>query len=90
MNRESLSNGRSRPDALGPSQRMKKLTPLIPGIYADEQGCALLNMREFLAAYGLPDAPELRAVIWEEIREVFGDVEVVEMVSEPDGDVLDD
>jgi hypothetical protein len=55
---------------------MKKLEPLIPGIYADEEGRALLNMREFLEAHGFPDAPELRAVIWEEIREIFGDVEV--------------
>ncbi|MCU1255100.1 MAG: hypothetical protein JWM83_1399 [Candidatus Angelobacter sp.] len=68
---------------------MDDLTPLIPGIYADRNGCVLLNMREFLAAHGLPDAPELRAVIWEEIQEIFGDVEVIEMVSEQDGDVLD-
>jgi hypothetical protein len=67
---------------------MKKLNPLIPGIYADGKGCVLLNMREFLAAHGLPDAPELRAVIWDEIQEIFGDVEVIEMPSEPgDGDL---
>jgi hypothetical protein len=68
---------------------MEELTPLIPGIYADEEGRALLNMREFLAVHGLPDAPELRAVIWEEIQEIFGDVEVIEMPSKPDGNVLD-
>ncbi|HZE79308.1 MAG TPA: hypothetical protein VE604_00320 [Candidatus Polarisedimenticolia bacterium] len=68
---------------------MKEFTPLIPGIYAGGEGCVLLNMREFLAAYGLPDAPELRAVIWEEIQEIFGDVEVIEMPSGPDSDYLD-
>jgi hypothetical protein len=62
---------------------MRKLDPLIPGIYADGEGRALLNMREFLAAHGLPDAPELRTVIWEEIREIFDEVEVVEMPSGP-------
>jgi hypothetical protein len=69
---------------------MKKLEPLIPGIYADEEGRALLNMREFLEAHGFPDAPELRAVIWEDIREIFGDVEVIELPSGPDNnDALD-
>jgi hypothetical protein len=68
---------------------MKEFTPLIPGIYADGEGCVLLNMREFLAAHGLPDAPEMRAVIWEEIQEIFGDVEVIEMPSGPDSDNLD-
>jgi hypothetical protein len=49
---------------------MKELDPLIPGIYADGEGHALLNMPEFLAAHGLPDTPELRAMIWEEIQEL--------------------
>jgi hypothetical protein len=33
----------------------------------------------------LPDAPELRAVIWEGIQEIFDEIEVVEMASGPDG-----
>lgn len=65
---------------------MEKLKPLIPGFYSDAQGCVLLNMAEFLAAHGLPDAPELRAVIWDEIREIFGEVEVYEMPSKPGDD----
>lgn len=48
-----------------------------------------LNMREFLAAHGLPDAPELRAVIWKEIQEIFGEVKVIEMPSDLDSDDLD-
>jgi hypothetical protein len=59
---------------------MKDLTPLIPGFYADGKGCILLNMHEFLSAHGLPDAPELRTVIWEEIHDIFGDLEVIEML----------
>jgi hypothetical protein len=59
---------------------MKNLTPLIPGFYADSKGCIHVDMDEFLAAHGLPDAPELRAVIWDEIRDIFGGVEMVEIV----------
>jgi hypothetical protein len=72
-----------------PARGMEELTPLIPGIYADGKGRALLNMREFLAAHGLRDTLEMRAVIWEEIQEIFGDIEVIEMPGGPDSDVLD-
>jgi len=68
---------------------MKELTPLIPGIYADGEGRVLLNMHEFLVAYKLPDTPELRVVIWEEIQDIFGDVEVMEMPSGAGDDDLD-
>lgn len=84
--RESLSKGRGGTVCALSAQRMKELTPLIPGIYADVEGRAVVNMQEFLAAHAFPDAPELRAVIWEEIREVFGDVEVIEMPSGHDFD----
>lgn len=65
---------------------MKEPTPLIPGIYAGGEDRILLNMREFLSMHGLPDTPQMRAAIWEEIQEIFGDVAVYEM---PDGDDLD-
>ena len=55
------------------------LTPLTPGFYADAQGRLHLNMREFLIAYGMPDVPEMRAVAWEEIREIFGGIEITEI-----------
>jgi hypothetical protein len=58
---------------------MNDMNPIVPGFYADEEGRIYLNMREFLAAYGMPDNPELRAVIWDEIREIF-QVEVIEIV----------
>jgi len=69
-----------------PSQKMKKAKPLIPGIYAGGENRIVLNMREFLTMHGLPDTPQMRAAVREEIQEVFGDVTVYEM---PDGDDLD-
>ncbi|HEY2499128.1 MAG TPA: hypothetical protein VGK24_18870 [Candidatus Angelobacter sp.] len=68
---------------------MEELTPLIPGVYADAQGCVLLNMREFLAAHDLPDTPRWRAAIREEIQDIFGDVEVIEIPGERDNGGLD-
>jgi hypothetical protein len=68
---------------------MEELTPLIPGIYAYDEGRVLLNMREFLMAHGLPDAPRLRAAIREDIQEIFGDVEVIEMPDELDSANMD-
>jgi hypothetical protein len=59
---------------------MKNLTPLIPGLYADYKGCLHVDMDEFLLTHGLPDAPELRAVIWDEIREIFGEAGIIEIV----------
>jgi hypothetical protein len=60
-------------------QKMKELTPLIPGFYIDTDGRALLNMREFLTFHGLPDSPGGRVVVWEEVHLVFGDTEVTEL-----------
>ena len=55
------------------------LTSLIPGLYADAQGRLHLNMREFLIAHGMPDVPEMRAVAWEEVREIFSGIEITEI-----------
>ncbi|HEY1940264.1 MAG TPA: hypothetical protein VGJ33_20220 [Candidatus Angelobacter sp.] len=68
---------------------MEELTPLIPGVYADTQGCVLLNMREFLAAHDLPDTPRWRAAVREEIRDIFSGVEVIELSGGPDNGSLD-
>jgi len=56
------------------------LTSLIPGFYADALGRLYLNMREFLIAHGMPDVPEMRAVAWEEVREIFSGIEIKEIV----------
>jgi hypothetical protein len=37
-----------------------ELTSLIPGIYADDEGCIYVHMREFLVQHGIPDTPEGR------------------------------
>lgn len=55
------------------------LTTLIPGFYADAQGRLHLNMREFLVAHGMPDVPEMRAVAWEEIKEIFAGIKIIEI-----------
>lgn len=58
---------------------MKTLTPLIPGFYIDTGGHVMLNMQEFMTFHGLPDSPGGRAVVWEEVRLGFGDIEVTEI-----------
>ena len=58
---------------------MPDLSPLIPGIYHDGEGHIYVNMREFLTAHGQPDTPEVRNVVWSEMRDVFGDVPIIEM-----------
>jgi hypothetical protein len=58
---------------------MPDLTPLIPGIYDDGEGHIHLHMREFLKLHGLPDNPEVRKVVWAEMRDVFGDVPIIEI-----------
>ena len=58
---------------------MPELTPLIPGIYADEEGHICVDMEEFLVTHGLPDAPELRKVIWSEISDVFAGFSIFEL-----------
>ena len=61
---------------------MKDLEPLIPGFYVDSNARIHVNMREFMAAHGLRDSPEFRAIVWKEIGEIFGDVEIFEMPSD--------
>jgi hypothetical protein len=58
---------------------MPDLTPLIPGMYDDGEGHILVNMREFLTIHGLPDNFEARKVVWAEMRDVFGDVPIIEI-----------
>jgi hypothetical protein len=58
---------------------MRDFETLIPGFYADQEGHLYLDMREFLVAHGIPDAPEVRRVVWEEIGNIFADLEVIEI-----------
>lgn len=60
-------------------KQKKDLILLIPGFYADSQGAVYLNMQEFLKEHGLPDAPAVRSMVWEEARLMFEDVEISEI-----------
>jgi hypothetical protein len=60
-------------------KKKKDLILLIPGFYADPEGRVYLNMREFLFRHDLPDSPEVRAVVWEEARQMFADIEINEL-----------
>jgi hypothetical protein len=60
-------------------KNMDDLTPLIPGFYVDRERRVRLNMREFMTLHGIPDSPEGRTVVWDEVKEIFGDAEVLEI-----------
>jgi len=58
---------------------MSDLIPLIPGFYTDDQGQLFLNMERFLHDHGMPDVPEVRRLVWDEIRDIFGDLNILEI-----------
>ncbi len=58
-----------------------KYLELVPGFYMDPQCRIYVNMAEFLAARGLPNVLEVRAIIWMEIGEIFADMDIIEMPS---------
>ncbi len=60
---------------------MNDLIPLIPGFYTDDQGRLFLNMEMFLREHGMPDAPEVRRVVWDEIQDIFGDLPITEITN---------
>ena len=59
-----------------------KYLELVPGFYMDPSCRIYVNMAEFLAARGLPNVLEVRAIIWMEIGDIFEDMEIVEMPSD--------
>jgi hypothetical protein len=50
------------------------LTPLEPGFYVDEDGIVYFEIKEFLDANNLPDVPELRSMLLEELEAEFGEI----------------
>lgn len=60
---------------------MNDLILLIPGFYTDDQGQLFLNMEKFLHEHGMPDVPEVRRLVWEEIRDIFGDMKIMEIAN---------
>jgi hypothetical protein len=61
--------------------RMSDLIPLIPGFYTDDQGHLFVNMEKFLHEHGIPDVPEVRSLVWDEIRDIFGDLKILEITN---------
>ena len=49
------------------------------GFYVDKNWNIYFHVREFLAAQGLPDTPEVRDEVWAEVRRDFGVVGVREL-----------
>lgn len=50
------------------------LTPLEPGFYVDEDGIVYFEIKEFLRANNLPDVPELRSMLLEELEAEFSEI----------------
>jgi hypothetical protein len=59
-----------------------KLTRIGPGIYMDEARALFVNVSEFLVTQKLPDVPEVRQAVLEQIRHDFGGVEITELPGE--------
>ena len=55
------------------------LTRICPGFYVDASKALYVDMKEFLAANGLPDASAIRLVILDEIRREFGEIPIQEI-----------
>jgi hypothetical protein len=58
---------------------MSELRSLIAGIYADDEGCIYVNMREFLVQHGIPDKPDVREVVWSEMSDIFSGLTLFEL-----------
>jgi hypothetical protein len=52
--------------------------PIAPALYVDDAGGCYICVSEFLAAQRLPDAPEVREVLLEEISLCFPEIMCVE------------
>jgi hypothetical protein len=59
--------------------REKGLTPIGPGFYIDDKRRIYFHVSEFLTHFGLPDTPEIRELVWAEVRRDFGEIGVTEL-----------
>ena len=64
------------------------LTRLSPGFYVDDLKALYFDMKEFLTVNGVPDAPEIRRVILDEIRREFLGTPIQEIGGDDDGPLL--
>lgn len=55
----------------------KTLRWLATGLYRDAQGVLYVYIQQFLTRHGLPDRPEVRRALLEQIKEEFGEIEIV-------------
>jgi hypothetical protein len=58
---------------------MPELRCLIAGIYAHDEGCIYVHMREFLVQHGMRDKQQVREVVWEELLSVFFPLTIFEL-----------
>lgn len=55
------------------------LAPISPGLYKNKEGMLCVRMSEFLSAHNLPDAPEVRQAVLDNIKREFGNVPLKEI-----------
>jgi hypothetical protein len=53
------------------SMRKDELQKIGAGLYQDEKGAVYCDIQEFLTFHKLPDTPETRRAVWEEIERQF-------------------
>jgi hypothetical protein len=58
---------------------MEELSQLSAGLYVDGKGTLYLKMGEFLRFHRLPDRPDVRQAVRDEILHEFGDVPFKEL-----------
>jgi hypothetical protein len=56
----------------------RALKRFAPGFYSDGE-TVYVDMGEFLETYGVCDLPEIRAVVWSDVREICAGVPVQEL-----------
>lgn len=61
--------------------RKDELHKIGAGLYQDERGSVYCDMQELLTFHMLPDKPEIRRAVWEEIERQF-EAKVTELLDD--------
>jgi hypothetical protein len=61
--------------------RKDELQKIGAGLYQDEKGSVYCDMQELLTFHELPDKPETRRAVWEELERQF-EAKVIELQGE--------
>jgi hypothetical protein len=71
-------------DKNGLSDRMNRegLRKIGAGFYVDDRRSLYFNVREFLTANGLPDTPEMRQSVWDQVAHDFGVIGITQLTDE--------